>query len=60
VNRQNSAETADTAPIVKLRIRNLMAANKERVRIAEIYRKNMEKIEQSFEEIREKSGVSEL
>jgi hypothetical protein len=37
-----------------------MFANKEKIKIAEMYRKNMEKIEQSFEEIREKSGISEL
>jgi hypothetical protein len=60
VNRQNAAEAADTAPIVKLRIRNLMFANKEKIKIAEMYRKNMAKIEQSFEEIREESGISEL
>lgn len=57
---KQTTETSDTQPIVKLRIRNLMHENKQRIKIAEMYKKSMQKIEQSFEEIKKESGIHDL
>ncbi len=59
-NGQKQTQTSDTQPIVKLRIRNLMHLNKEKIKIAEMYKKSMEKIWQSFQEIKEESGIHDL
>ena len=64
LKRKSEAETkkecTDTQPLVKHRLRNLLLRNKERVKIIDTYRKTMEAICKSFEEIKEESGVSDL
>lgn len=59
-SQKQATETSDTQPIVKLRIRNIIHQNKEKIRIAELYKKNMEKIQQSFEDIKRESGICDL
>jgi coiled-coil domain-containing protein 63/114 len=54
------AEAIDTQPIVKLRLRNLISKNKEKLKIIEQYKKNMSLIYQNFQEIQEESGVQSL
>ena len=43
-NNNKTTEASDSQPIVKLRLRNLLFRNKEKIKIAEMYKKNMEKI----------------
>ena len=57
---KNNTETSDSQPIVKLRLKNLIHKNKERIRVAEQYKKNMEMIARSFEEIKKESGINSL
>ena len=57
---KGSAETSDSQPIVKLRLKNLIHRNKERIRVGEQYKKNMEMIARSFEEIKKESGINSL
>lgn len=40
-NNKSTTEASDTQPIVKLRIKNLIHSNKERIRVAELYKKSM-------------------
>ena len=55
-----SAETSDSQPLVKNRLRNILLRNKEKIKICDSYRRNMEKIQENFEEIRERSGIQSL
>ncbi len=45
---------------MKLRLRNLIAKNKEKIKIIDQYKKNMHLIYQNFEEIKEESGIQDL
>lgn len=45
-------EATDTQPLVRYRLRQILAKNKERIRIIENYRKSMSAIWQAFEEIK--------
>lgn len=38
----------DTQPVLKLRLRKIMASNKEKLRLIENYKKHMESIEEAF------------
>ena len=58
-NKSNT-ETSDSQPIVKLRLKNLLHRNKERIRVAQHYKRNMEMIAKSFEEIKKESGINSL
>jgi hypothetical protein len=50
----------DTQPITKLRLRNLISQNKEKIKIIDNYKKNMHLIFENFEEIKEESGIQSL
>ena len=53
-------ENIDTQPLVKLKLKNLINKNKEKIKIMDSYKKNMNAIWKSFEEIKEESGISDL
>ena len=40
-----TAETSDSQPLVKNRLRNILFRNKEKIKICDSYKKNMEKIQ---------------
>jgi len=42
-------EATDTQPLIRYRLRHLLAKNKEKVKIIENYQKTMEAIRKSFE-----------
>ena len=41
VGNKQTTEASDTQPIVKLRIKNLIHSNKQKIKIAEMYKKSM-------------------
>ena len=43
------SENIDTQPLVKLRLKNLISKNKEKIKIIDSYKKNMNAIWKSFE-----------
>lgn len=45
---KSSTETFDSQPIVKLRLKNLLYKNKERIRVADQYKRSMEMIAKGF------------
>lgn len=49
---KNNAEGSDSQPLVKYRLKSLLHKNKERIKVADQYKKNMEMIAKSFEEIK--------
>lgn len=53
-------EGTDTQPLVRYRLRHLLTKNKERVKIIDSYRKTMQAIWKSFQQIKEESGISDL
>ena len=53
-------ETTDNQPLVRLRLKNLLIKNKEKVKVIDQYKKTMSVIQQSFEEMMEKSGINDL
>ena len=44
VTSKNNTETVDSQPIVKLRLKNILYSNKERIRVADQYKRSMEMI----------------
>lgn len=54
------AEIIDTHPILKLRLKKIIARNKEAVKSLDKYQKNLALIENAFDEIKEGSGVQDL
>jgi coiled-coil domain-containing protein 63/114 len=53
-------ETTDNQPLVRLRLKNILHKNKEKVKVIEQYKKTMTIIQQAFEEMKEKSGINDL
>lgn len=48
VTSKNNTETVDSQPIVKLRLKNILYSNKERIRVADQYKRSMEMIAKGF------------
>ena len=46
------SESIDTQPVLKLRLKNLMGNNKDKIKIIDQYKRNMHLIYQNFEEIK--------
>ncbi|EGR34887.1 hypothetical protein IMG5_001160 [Ichthyophthirius multifiliis] len=59
-NKEENFETIDTENLLKLRIKNLIAKNKQKIIVIDQYTKNMKIIEQAFLEIQNQSGTAEL
>ena len=53
IENEAKNEGTDTLPLVRYRLRHLIAKNREKVKVIESYRKTMEAIWKSFEEIKE-------
>lgn len=43
-----------------MRLKKLIAKNKEKVKVIEQYQKNIKQIEEAFEQIKKGSGISDL
>jgi hypothetical protein len=56
----HKSDATDTQPLVKYRLKKLINSNKEKLRIVENYRRGMHSIWQSFEDIKEESGIGDL
>lgn len=59
-DKTQKAEIIDTSPVLKLRLKKIIAKNKETVKSLEKYQKNLTLIEGAFDEIKEVSGVQDL
>ncbi len=49
---KESVEPANIHPILKMRLRNIIAKNKEKIKLIDLYKKSMHQIYSSFEEIK--------
>ena len=58
--KTQKAEIIDTHPILKLRLKKIIAKNKQTVKSLEKYQKNLALIENAFNQIKEGSGVQDL
>lgn len=53
-------ETIDTQPLLKFRLKKLVRANKNKIKMIEQYKRHMKTIEEAFDEIKKKSGINDL
>ena len=53
-------ETIDTQPLLRHRLRKIVASNKEKLKMIEQYKKHMKMIEEAFNDIKDKSGINTL
>ena len=53
-------EGSDSQPILRLRLKSLIHQNRERMKVIEQYRKSMQKIAETFDEIKTECGVGSL
>lgn len=58
--RKEKPANIDTATLLKLRIKKIIANNKEKVRLIDQYSKNMKVIEDAFAQIKEASGINDI
>lgn len=57
---QGGAESLDTSKLLKRRLQKIIFNNKEKVKVIEAYSKNMAIIEESFNKIKEISGIMDI
>lgn len=50
----------DTQPLLKQRLKKIVSSNKEKLKMIEQYKKHMRMIEEAFDDIKEKSGITTL
>lgn len=50
----------DIPTILKFRLKKLIANNKEKVKVIDLYLRNMKIIDEAFNQIREGSGITDL
>lgn len=53
-------EIIDTQPLLKMRLKKLIAKNQEKMKVINEYQSNIKKIESAFEEIKKSSGINSL
>ncbi|KAM3134025.1 hypothetical protein pb186bvf_013867 [Paramecium bursaria] len=58
--RKEKPVNIDTGSILKQRLKKIIANNKEKVRLIEMYQKNMRVIEDAFNQIKESSGIVDI
>jgi hypothetical protein len=58
--KSEKSEPIDTQPVLKMRLKKLIAKNKEKVKVIEQYQRNIKQIEEAFEQIRKGSGINDL
>lgn len=54
------AETVDTYPILKQRLKKLMSCNNEKVKFIEQYQRHLSSIEEAFNQIKQATGLNEF
>ena len=60
VARKEKTEIIDTATLLKMRLKRIIANNKEKVKVIEHYLKNMRVIDEAFTQIKEATGISDI
>lgn len=60
INSNPKPQIIDTHPLLKFRLKRIIAANKQKQRLIEQYKKHMVSIEQAFNQIKEKSNISDI
>ena len=57
---QNQKDSFDTSKLLKRRLQKIIFNNKEKVKVIEVYNKNMKIIEDAFNQIKEVSGILDI
>lgn len=60
LEKEGKPEAIDTQPLLKQRLKKIVASNKEKLKMIEQYKKHMQLIEEAFDDIKAKSGINTL